>query len=343
LPWTATGPHTPNDFRGLRKRKFIAAISDCVLQNGFTQVLAPTHVLKSADDEWLSIDLDSTQLLRAYLDEADGQRVQILYSLAIPYRVFRNSAERRVIAGLLKGLPVDAIWLRVDGLGRNATPNGVQNYIDAAREFADLSIPVIADGMGGLVGLSLLAFSAVGGIAHGVTFGERVDNSGWRRPRSKRGFGKPRRVYVRELDLMLDPKRAETLLRSSKRAQARFACNDTDCCRLGLRDMLEDPARHFLLQRGRQISTLSRVPLRLRARHFLEHQLRPATDALVEAANLRLNDEPLEKALRAQRKRLDALRVVLGESSRQGQEDRRVALPKTRTAREPRLVLELRP
>jgi hypothetical protein len=335
LPWALSRPNVPGDFEGARGRGIIAAIGDCVLKNGFTQVKAPTHVLQSAADDWLSIDVESTHHLREHLNRSDGAHIQVLYSLAINYATFRDPVERRLLIKALRDLPADAIWLRVDGLGAKSTPNGVRGYIEAARDFAGLSMPIVAEGMGGLAGLSLLAFGAVGGIAHGVTFGERVDNSSWRRPRTGHGFGRSRRVYIAELDLMLDPESAGRFLHSSKHAQANFACRDTDCCRVGLKDMLEDPARHFLIQRGKQVVQLGRVPETIRAKTFLENQLRPASDALVKATNMRVDDEDLQKILRVQRKRVDALRVTLSEMERGGYEVPRVELPKTRMARQP--------
>jgi hypothetical protein len=341
LPWAASRPQTPDDFAGTRKRTIVSRIAEWVLEGGFTQVLAPTHVLQSGSDEWFEVDLASTRLLRERLDEANGKSVQILYSLAIPYATLRDPAERRALIKALQDVPLDAVWLRVDGLGARSTSNGIRNYIEAAREFEGLAVPIVADGMGGLAGLSLLAFGAVGGIAHGVTFGERVDNGNWRRPRTRSGFGNSRRVYVAELDLMLDPTDAETLLRSP-RARALFACHDTDCCRLGSRDMLDTPARHFLLRRARQVAALSNLHQPLRMQRFLEDQLRPATDALVQATRLRLEDASLQKILREQRKRLEVLRVDLAAFERQSQVAPHAEVPKTRIAREPRVNSELR-
>lgn len=339
LPWGRETPHASGDFQGARGRRVVASIGDCVLEHGFTEVLAPTHVLSSSADEWFSIDVESSRLLRTHLNVNGGEHVQILYSLAIPYAVFRDPVERRSLVRGLRDAHADALWLRIDGLGAGATPNGIRSYIEGAREFAALSIPIVADGMGGLAGLSLLAFGAAGGLAHGVTFGERVSTTSWRRVRSSKGFGPVRRVYVPELDLMLDPDDAETLLRSSSRAQALFACHDTACCRRGLRDMLEDPARHFLIQRMKQVGSLGRVPASLRVEQFLEAQVRPATDLVVQATNLNIKDEAMAEKLRKRRKHMDAVRVALAAIPREGVAAERAVLPKTRMAREPRVSL----
>jgi hypothetical protein len=339
LPWGRERPHVSGDFQGAAGRRIIASIGDCVLEHGFTEVIAPTHVLSSSADEWFAIDVESTRLLRAHLNAHGGEHVQILYSLAVPYAVFRDPLERRALVRELRNAHADALWLRIDGLGAAATPNGIRSYIEGAREFAALSIPIVADGMGGIAGLSVLAFGAAGGLAHGVTFGERVSNASWRRVRSGKGFGPVRRVYLPELDLMLDPDDAETFLRSSSRAQALFACRDTACCRRGLRDMLEDPARHFLIQRMKQVGSLGRVPTSLRAEQFLETHVRPATDLVLQATNLKIKDEAMAAKLRKHRKHMDAIRVALAAMPREAMAAERAILPKTRMAREPRVGL----
>lgn len=336
LPWGRERPHTQDDFNGARGRRIISSIGDCVLENGFTQVLSPTHALQSSADEWFSTDIKSADMLREYLNSRGGHHIQLLYSLAIPYALFRDPTERQALIKKLRGVPADALWLRVDGLGAGSTPNGIRSYIEGTRDFAALSIPVVADGMGGLAGLSLLAFGAVGGLAHGVTFGERVNTASWRQPRKGGGFGPVRRVYIAELDLMLHPAVAETLLRSSNRAQALFACHDSACCRRGMRDMLEDPARHFLIQRMKQITAMGRVPATMRSERFLEDQVRPSTDSLVQANNLSIKDESLVEKLRVKRKQLDAVRVALAAIPPQRESAARSAPPKTRMAREPR-------
>ena len=99
--------------------------------------------------------------------------------------------------------------------------------------------------------------------------------------------------------------------------------------------MLERRAHHFLVQRMKQVAQLGRVHVPLRAERFLEEQLRPVTDYVVQATGLRIKNEKLKERLTGQRKRLDALRVSLGELSREGvRKPAASILPKTRIARE---------
>jgi hypothetical protein len=334
LPWGLDRPAVPADFSDVAGRRRIQAIAEVVIDNGFTQVLAPTHSIASSTDPWLSIDAQSTRRLRHQLDRAGASHVQIPYSLAIPYSVLRDDDERESIIHDLRDVPMDSLWLQIEGLGSDATANGIRSYIRGACTFQALGKPLVADGIGGLAGLSLLAFGATGGLAHGVTFGERVDHSAWRRPRDKANrFGPARRVYVPELDLLLEPKVAAFLIHSSTRAKGLFGCRDTQCCPRGIRDMQENRARHFLIQRMKQVGKLGQWHLPLRAGRFVEEMVRPASDMLVQATNWNLKDVELGAKLGKQRRRLDAVRTALN-ADVANIEQRSAVVPKTRSARE---------
>lgn len=336
LPWGAERPHAYEDFKGRAGRNAVAAIAASVVEHGFSEVIAPTHLLRDSEDPWLPIDVENSELLRSELDRQGGQRVPIVYSVAIPYAAFRDSTQREAIVDRLRDGPAGALWLRVDGLGAASTASALRCYLEGASDFAQLGLPVIADGMGGLVGLSLLAFGAAGGLAHGITFGERFDAGSWRQKRNQQGGGQKRRIYVPDLDMMLSAEEAESFLRHSMRAKSLFACRDTHCCPRGLSDMLENPARHFLMQRMQQISTLSGIHTPLRASEFLERLVRPASDRLVDAARLQLPDEAFKAKLRKQRKHVDAIRVMLGTEARNRAGARSSPVPLHRAAREGR-------
>ncbi|MGH8217082.1 MAG: hypothetical protein ACREUT_00715 [Steroidobacteraceae bacterium] len=335
LPWGLDRPHRLEDFTGAIGQRRIAAIAGFAVEHGFTQVLAPTHLVNASVDPWLRTDCESTRSLRGHLDGAGGRNVQILYSLAIPYALLRDEHECEAVVATLAEVPADAIWLRIEGLGATASPNGVRNYVLAARAFQALEKPVIADGIGGLAGLSLLAFGGTGGIAHGITFGERVDHSTWRRPRSDSAFGRERRVYLPDVDLLLEPDLADELIHSSPRAAGLLGCRDTRCCPRGAKDTIETPARHYLVQRMKQIASIGRVPLSVRAKKFVDSVVRPVSDVLVQATNWKLKNEEVLEMLKKQRRRVDALRVALLTLAG-SLESHRHALPRTRIAREPR-------
>lgn len=182
LPWGLDRPHRVSDFIGRAGRDRMARLGDFAIEHGSTQVLAPTHLLQEAGDPWLARDIETAQWLRAHLDRSGGSEIPV-YSLAVPYSVFLNGAQRRALIEDLKEAPAAAIWLKVDRFGSSSTPTATCTYINAAAEFHELGMPVIGDHVGGLVGLGLLAFGAVGGIAHGVTLHERFDTSRWRKER----------------------------------------------------------------------------------------------------------------------------------------------------------------
>ena len=231
----------------------------------------------------------------------------------MPYSVLRDGAQRRSVIDALRSVDVDAIWLRVGGISASAgSPAAVKAYIAAAAEFHALGIPVVADQIGGLFGLSLLAFGAVGGISHGITMGERFDHGRYRRPSNGTPFTPSRKVYVPALDLMLKPTLAEELVRSSPRNKGMFGCRDKHCCPRGVDDMLGNPARHFMVQRINEVAGLSQIPESLRPQRFLDRHLRPATDAAVAAAAVPWSDEGMCEKTEKHRKRLDALRITLG-------------------------------
>jgi hypothetical protein len=257
LPWGLDRPHRVNDFAGHAGKELIAKLGDFAIGHDFTQVLAPTHLLQDATDPWLARDVEATEWLRAHLDRNGATTTPLIYSVTVPYRVFRNGAQRRLLVGALRGVPASAIWLKVDGFGSSSSPTAACAYIDAAADFHELGLPVIGDHVGGLLGLGLLAFGAVGGIAHGVTMQERFDASHWkteRRPGSAWSMG--RRVYVRELDLMLKPDEARLFFESATRARILFGCRDRHCCPRGVQDMLENPARHFRYRRMEDTASL---------------------------------------------------------------------------------------
>ncbi len=339
LPWGAGHQHQLTDFVSPSADKKLAALANFALKYRFTEILAPTHLLRSADDPWLHIDIQSTRGLRNCLDATGGKNVPIIYSLAIPYSTLRDTEQRSKIIEALEAAPIEAVWLKVDGLGATSTPTAALNYIKAASDFHELGVPIVADHMGGIFGLSLMAFGAVSGIAHGITLGERFSANSWRNPREGKGFAPAHRVYFPDLDLMLSVDQAQSLLNSSSRARSQFGCRDTSCCPRGIRDLLENPGRHFLVQRIEEISGLSRVPEALRPQQFLDQRLRPTTDRALAAATADWEDSTMAKKTRENRKRLDALRVALGELAAKSNRRSFARLPETRVVRDSHISL----
>lgn len=335
LPWGGDRPHALADFLDTAGRRRVNEIAAFATDNGYTQVLAPTHILSGGNDPWLSIDINNTRHLRDALDRRNGGHLPIIYPLAIPYATLRNRDELSSIITAVQRASAKSLWLAVEGFGARSTATAAINFLEATNELHRLGIPIVADAVGGVIGLSLLAFGAVGGISHGITFGEHRDTKHWRKLRAKDDkFGLERRVYLPGVDLMLKPDHARALLEASPRAKAIFGCRNPLCCPRGAVDMLDNPARHFLYQRTSQVSELSRIPEQIRPQRFLDQHVRPATDQALAIANVPWEDQRVAQAAQRHRKRLDHLRISLGKRAATKPPRTFACLPETRVARE---------
>lgn len=334
LPWSKKRPHELSDLATtFQQRQLAEDIAKFAIEYGFTQVIAPTHLISGPDDPWLAIDIALANALRVVLERQGAGHVQIHYSLALSYETFRTLPKRLAVLEQLRHARVDGLWLNVSSCGSDSSPTAISRYADAASDFHALGIPIIADHAGGLMGLSLLAFGAVGGLAHGVTLGERFDTSGWHKVPEGKIFGAKTRVYLPALDLMLPRVDAERFFEAGGgRARSAFGCRDTNCCRRGIDDMTQAPARHFLYQRTQQVAGLGQIPESIRPTEFLEEHLRPASDAALIAAKLSLPDDLAQKAAK-QAKRLNDMRTTLGPYAKKRRDSSFARHPVTRMAR----------
>ena len=233
LPWALDRPHRPDDFNDVYARRIAHSMAQFIVEKRYTAVLAPTHYIDSANSPWLDIDAQSTAYLRHYLDRGDARNVPIFYSLAVSYEAFRTAEERRTIIERLTDLPIDSLWFKISQSG-NLTHAAVRNLVNGAAEFHGLGVPLVGDIMGGLRGLSALAFGAVGGICHGVTQKEGFSASSWTRPASSgnQGFTWPTRIYVAPLGIHLMRKVAMAFF-GVHGSKSRFGCRIRSCCPKG--------------------------------------------------------------------------------------------------------------
>jgi hypothetical protein len=312
-------------------------IARFAVQRGFTQVLAPTHLISGPDDPWLKIDIALTRTLRAALEQASARNVQTQYSLALDYEAFRTPGARIAVIKQLRAAQFDGLWLNINGCGADSSPTAITRYCNASSDFQELRVPIIADHVGGLMGLSLLAFGGVGGLSHAITLGERFDASSWRNAPRGTPFGRKIRVYVPQVDLMLDRLDAERLFEAGVgRVRSALGCRNTSCCRRGVDDMLQVPVNHFLYQRAQQVAALGSIPESLRPSQFLEELVRPASDIAVKISSLALSGnfpKKLTEKLEKQTKRLNALRTTLGPYAKERRDASFALYPTTRIAR----------
>jgi len=311
LPWGLARHHNIADFDGDEGQRRAAQIVEAAANNGFTQLLGPTHLLNSPNDPWLRRDIAMMNLTADEIARS-GKELDLIYSLAVPMTLLRSTAERRAIIAALADAPCAAIWLKVENFGDDATGEKVSAYIEACRDFHERGLPLVGDHVGGLPGLGTLAFGAVGGIAHGVTMQQSFRASAWRRPRvAGGGFGPSWRVYVPQLDLLLKAKAAQALFAASPKIKAMCGCRDTHCCPHGTRDMLGHPARHAIYQRAREIERLSAAPQSVRPENYLNQSVRRVSDDVAQVAAFPVGDAALAKGLQEKQREMSRFRQTI--------------------------------
>lgn len=329
LPWGLARHHNVTDFDGDAGQERAAQIVEVAANNGCTQLLGPTHLLSGPNDPWLRRDIAMMTRTAGEIVRS-GKELDLIYPLAVPMRLLRNPAERRAIIAALADAPCAAIWLKVENFGDDATGEKVAAYVEACRDFHARGIPLVGDHVGGFPGLGVLAFGAVGGIAHGVTMQQSFRASGWRRPPVEGGgFGPSWRVYIPQLDLLLKTKAAQALFAASPKIKAMCGCRDTHCCPHGVRDMVGHPARHAIYQRAREIERLSTVPQSVRAAHYLNQNVRKVSDDVARVAAFPVEDDALARGLRGKQREMSRYRQTVAHLVESG-EAASVAIPPSR-------------
>lgn len=305
LPWASSGLHTPESLFGTPGENLCDALVEVVATEGFTAVLAPTHLIHSARDPWLDVDSDLTQALRGALNRAGLKDVPIYYPLITKSDSFYDADFRRVIIEYLRTQIFDALWLRIHPFGTaRSGPLALKRYLGACRDLHQLARPIVGEHTGA-VGVGLMAFGALGGIESGITVNDHTNLSTWLSlPKERGGGGGEARIYLQQLGAFLDRSKASRLF-DRPGMKAAHACLDSSCCPRGWRDTQLHYREHFVGQRTREVIDLSRVPEPLRAGNYLETFLRPASDRAVRAAEA-------EPALLTIRRRLDSWRGTFG-------------------------------
>jgi hypothetical protein len=288
----------------------VGKIARFVVREGMLRVQAPAHLVAGVLDPWFAVDLESCQALRKALDVEGGKEVAIDYPLMISNAVLNDPAQRREFAGKLSSMPIDSVWVRVSGFGADATAAGLRKYISAVQDFHALGKPVIADGVGGLSALAIVAFGATCGIAHGVAEKERFDTKDWHKPPKESGGGGGYAMLLPGIDRLLKRADAEVLV-AAPGGRRLLSCNNRACCPHGFEDTIKDPKGHYLRQRAWQCEAISAVPEQRRPQHFLDNDLAQADRTARQVANLKLSNATLTQKMLENSRRLDRMRVVL--------------------------------
>ena len=312
-PWSnSEGPLTEKHLTGRAGNETMHAIARFAVANGFSRVHAPNHFLQNVTDGWFPIDLENCINLRCALDLEGGKEIAVDFPLMISNALLNDGAQRRDIIAKLGSLPINSIWSRVSGFGADATPAGLKRYISAIQDFHALGKPIVADGVGGLSALAIVAFGAACGVSYGVASKERFDASSWYKPpKPSGGGGGGHYVLLPGIDRLLKRDDAEAIMNVSG-GRRLASCNDRNCCPRGFEDTIKDPKGHFLRQRAIQCDALSAVPDSVRPKHFLDKDLTEADRRARSIAKLRLSDSKLSSRLVEDAKRVDRMRDVLG-------------------------------
>ena len=318
-PWAATEQDRPlkpedfqpDDFRPRANIDLFGEVARMAVELEVAAVMAPTHFLRNGgDDPWLLIDRAGVMRLRSALDREGGSAIAIDYPVILPHTRLQDGKDRARLMQALDGLPFDNLVLRLSGFGSNAMPLTVKRTLNAIESLHGLGYPVLLDHVGGLVGLSALAYGIVLGIAHGVGERDRFNARDWHRPAKVRedgaSFGRPVYVPLPGLDKAF---RAQDLkaIASASGGRRLVACPDRECCPRGLESMLENPRAHIAQQQFTVIDRLASVPDTRRIGHFLETDLRRAERAARDLARLNTGNDKLNEALVEGRKRIDRM------------------------------------
>ena len=280
-PWAAIEedrPLMPEDFQPETFRlsaniDLFGQMARMAVELGVAAVMAPTHFLRNgADDPWLPIDRGSVIRLRAALDREGGAAIAIDYPVILPHTRLQDESDRVRLMQGLDGLPFDNLVLRLSGFGSNAMPLPVKRTLIAIETLHVLGYPVLLDHVGGLVGLSALAFGIVSGIAHGVGERDRFNARDWHRPAKEReegaSFGRPIYLPLFGLDRAFRARDLKAIA-SATGGRRLVACPNRECCPRGFESMLENPRAHIARQQFGVIDRLGAVPDTRRIGHFL--------------------------------------------------------------------------
>ena len=309
LPWANENrPHQRSDWTGDKGIDQAKCIAEFAVANRVDTVLSPAHLIQETDSHWLVTDLQATHNLRRALDREGGKGVRIDYHLMLPISLLKELDQLLPHLKRLGGAPIDNVWLRVSGYGMGGSAAGTKRYIEAAWEIAKLNKPLVGDQVGGIAGLCLAAFGAVGGICHGVAEKEKFNTSYWRRAPSTGGSSE-KRIYLPQLDEYLYRSKAETFM-SGRNAKSLVVCKDRQCC-LKPDDMFTHSQAHALIQSTRAIENLNAQPELKRIDYLLDRVIAETGRNLRKASKIKIADEALTKRLQKKSSRLDFLHQTL--------------------------------
>jgi hypothetical protein len=300
-----------SDFEPGSKIDLYGKIARHAVDLGVTAVMAPAHFLRTgANEPWLEVDRAAVLSLRTQLDREAGAAIAIDYPLILPHTRLLDPAHRLELIGTLTDLPIDNLTVRLSGFGADSGPLAVSRVLVALGDFHRLGYPIVLDHVGGLVGLSALAFGVASDIAHGIGEHDRFDARDWHKPPKDRDsestFGRSTYIPLPGFDKSFRKADLQAIAAAAG-GRRLVSCQDPTCCAHGLKSMLDNPRAHIAHQKRRAVGALYQVPDSRRIGHFLDVEMREAERKAGDLVRLNLEDDKLKTTLIAGRKRIDSM------------------------------------
>lgn len=76
---------------------------------------------------------------------AVGAELDLIYSVAVPLEVLRRRIERQALTSAIADAPCQAIWIKTENFGDDASGDKTTAHIEACRDFHDQGLPVVGD------------------------------------------------------------------------------------------------------------------------------------------------------------------------------------------------------
>ncbi len=171
---------TPDDFGD---DEMIERIARMAVSLGADRILAPTHFLGDRDfDGWMRVDAHACVLLRRALDRLGGGRIRIDYPIIHTVQGLTDAKARKELSETVSNLPVDAIWMRLSGLGKEPGPQKIRSFIRMLSGLHNLGKPIVLDYCAGLNGEAAEAFGVASGTASGILELDQFNARDWHKP-----------------------------------------------------------------------------------------------------------------------------------------------------------------
>lgn len=198
--WLEDIPERPLDSSDFNNST-IERMAEMAIELGVDRILAPTHFLGDRNfDEWLSVDANSCASLRNALDRLGGKHIRIDYPVMQTVQGLIDANSRKALVETLSNLPIDALWMRLSGLGKEPGPQKIRSLVRMLGGLHNLGKPVILDYCSGLNAEAAEAFGVSSGAAGGILELDQFSARDWHKPPEERDpdakFGRPRIVQV---------------------------------------------------------------------------------------------------------------------------------------------------